>query len=81
MKRKIQYNSDSERITIIEENSALILVEEHNIYDGNFLIFSNIPLEKEIIYTQVPQEDFNRQKTDLIEIQDVIFNAIMEGKL
>jgi hypothetical protein len=38
---KIQYVDVSDRQRIIKENSDKLLVEEQNIIDGNFLIFSD----------------------------------------
>lgn len=43
MLTKIQYQDEAERQQIIEANSSLILIEEQNITEGNFLIFSDTP--------------------------------------
>lgn len=49
MIKKIQYGIDKSREQVIAENDELILIEEQNIFTGNFLIFSDIkPLEENI---------------------------------
>lgn len=59
---KFEFENDEERIAIISENTSKILVEEQYIIEGNFLIFSDEPLPGKIIYTQVPQEEFEQLK-------------------
>lgn len=49
MNKTIQYDSLDERNIIIDENKNLLLIEEKNITEGNFLIFSDIkPLEVQL---------------------------------
>lgn len=46
---KVQYQDQTERQTIIDANSDKYLIEEQNITEGNFLIFSDTPrLEDEV---------------------------------
>ncbi|WP_432358826.1 hypothetical protein [Sporosarcina sp. UB5] len=40
---KYEYETDVDRKRILEENKHLSLIEEQNILDGNFLIFSETP--------------------------------------
>jgi hypothetical protein len=44
MIKKVQYTSLTERESIITENANLTLIEEMNITEGNFLIFSDYQL-------------------------------------
>jgi hypothetical protein len=76
---KIQYSNISERNTIIEENSNLILVEEQNIKEGNFLMFSDVPVEREIIFINAPKEEFDNFKTQLEASQEAIDFLLMGG--
>lgn len=49
MEYKFEYFGQLERQTIIETNSDKYLIAEHNIADGNFLIFTDIkPVGEEI---------------------------------
>lgn len=41
MKVKKQYQSLEERELLIHEHSDLFLIEEHNITEGNFLVFAD----------------------------------------
>lgn len=46
---KIQYNNLEERQQIIDANQDNFLIEEQNILDGNFLIFTDIkPVEYQL---------------------------------
>ncbi|MBS4173469.1 hypothetical protein [Bacillus sp. FJAT-49736] len=65
MKLKIQYFSPEEREKILSENSALYLVEEQNIIVGNFLIFSDTPAEKEVVYVNLPQKELELLKAQV----------------
>ena len=40
---KYQYSTQEERDLIISQNDDKILIEEQNITEGNFLLFSNVP--------------------------------------
>lgn len=68
MQLKIQYHSQQERENIINEHSSLILLEEQNISEGNFLIFSDSPIERETIYTNVPQSEIEAMKQSIAEL-------------
>lgn len=41
MRVKRQYGTVEERDSIIQEHSDLFLIEEHNITEGNFLVFAD----------------------------------------
>lgn len=70
MRIKIQYSNLEERENIISENLTLFLIEEQNVSEGNFLVFSDMPLEKEIVYTQVPKEDFQALQSNVTEVAE-----------
>lgn len=49
MKKTVQYDTDTERSDLIAEHSGLYLIEERNITEGNFLVFTDVkPIEAEI---------------------------------
>lgn len=49
MDYKYQYKDDTERQSILNKNKNKYLIEEQNITEGNFLIFSDIkPLENQL---------------------------------
>lgn len=63
---KIQYYTQEDRQRILDENTTNYLVEEANIIDGNFLIFTDIkPIEQEFIELK----DENKQLTATIMAQ------------
>ena len=68
MRRKIEYYTDQERQQVLEANADLILVEEQNITEGNFLIFSDKPLPERIIYTKVPVAELESIKQSIAEL-------------
>lgn len=46
---KFQYNNDEERQKILADNIEKHLIEERNVTEGNFLIFTDIkPLDIEV---------------------------------
>jgi hypothetical protein len=71
MKSILQYNTQEERDSLISAHNSLILIEEQNITEGNFLIFSDNPTEdtKQVVYINVAQTDFDKQKNDLELLQ------------
>lgn len=76
MKKVVQYQTSEERESLLIENADLILVEEKNIVDGNYLVFSDVPLEKEtvIVYSNVPKGKIE----ELEQRQDLTENALLE---
>jgi len=62
MEYKFKYENKEERDSIIKEHSNLILIEEQNITEGNFLIFTDIqPEQSEEI------QDLNTRINDITE--------------
>lgn len=74
MKKVIQYNSIEQRDSIILEFSNLTLIEEQNITEGNFLVFSDNPSEdrNNIIFSNIPQNEFDIQKNKLAQQEQQI---------
>lgn len=49
MNYKFQYTTQDEKTAILNNNKDKILIEEQNITEGNFLIFSDVkPLENQL---------------------------------
>lgn len=46
---KIQYNDEGEKPLIIGNNKDKLLIEEQHITEGNFLIFTDIPRDEDIL--------------------------------
>jgi hypothetical protein len=80
MKKTVQYSNSEERQIALDNNINLALVEERNIIEGNFLIFSDVPLEKEIVYANVPQEEFEKNKEQILQLKEnqVATNRIVD---
>lgn len=66
MKYTFQYESDAERENLISTHSDKTIVEEKNITEGDFLVFSDDPENdtKHIVYVTVPEEEFKEFKQD-----------------
>lgn len=67
---KIQYTDGQSRANIISSNANLFLIEEQNISEGNFLIFSDTLPEPPIIYVTVPQQEFEGIKQQTFQQQE-----------
>lgn len=65
MTKIIQYTSDSEVADIKQQNSDLFLIEIRNILEGNFLVFSDTPVQTRTIDVERPITN-----TNLVELQD-----------
>ncbi|PRR85945.1 hypothetical protein [Clostridium luticellarii] len=49
MNYKFEYKTDEEKTNILNQNKDKVLIEEQNLFTGNFLIFSDVkPLENQI---------------------------------
>jgi len=73
---KIQYSTMEERDNILTQNDHLILVAEHNITEGNFLVFSDEPLSHEMVYISVPEEDFTGLKQQIVDLEMAIASIL-----
>lgn len=65
MTYKYEYKTDDERTNVISQNKDKTLIEEQNIIEGNFLIFSDVkPLENQL--------------KDLQDNQLILMNAVAD---
>lgn len=76
MKYTFQYESEEQRGSLIATHSDKTIIEEQNIAEGNFLIFSDNPEEdtKLIVYVNLPEKDFIALK----KRQDATENALLD---
>lgn len=66
MIKKIEYDTEQARQNIIADNANLILIEEQNITEGNFLIFTDEkPLENQIADLQDNQQTIKDGMADM----------------
>ncbi|MCI1615971.1 hypothetical protein [Heyndrickxia oleronia] len=72
MEYKFQYSTPQERERILEDNASKILIEEQNIAEGNFLIFSDAPIEKEVEFVNIPQSEIDSIKQSIAELSLLI---------
>jgi len=75
---KVEYKNEKERTTLLSIHSDLILIEEQNITEGNFLIFSDTIPEKEVIYTNVPEGKIEEMELKMEEKDRENKNALFE---
>ncbi|KQY91634.1 hypothetical protein ASD24_23150 [Paenibacillus sp. Root52] len=66
-----QFNSSDERDNLIIEHDDKFLIEERNITEGNFLVFSDERPQPPIVYVSVPSEEFEnlKQESTLLKAQ------------
>jgi hypothetical protein len=69
MNLKIQFNTPTERQSIIEAHPTLTLIEEQNVKEGNFLIFSD---------TEPIEIQMQELKSDNLALMDA-FATLYEG--
>lgn len=70
---KVQYKTREEREQILANNVGLYLIEEQNITEGNFLIFSDKPNEH-IEVTVATKEDYNILENRIKTLEDTVLN-------
>ena len=76
MNYKYQYTDSIDRQTIIDSHKDKILIEEQNITEGNFLIFSDIkPLENQL------QEQQDNQLTIMDAIATIYEGLAAKGSI
>lgn len=56
MEYKYQYKTQEERSALMLEHNNLILVEEQNLIEGNFLMFADTKRPTPIVYVSIPEE-------------------------
>ena len=65
MYHKIQYETPAEKETLLRENESKYLIEEQNLFDGNFLIFSE---ERPVD----PQIEVQTLKTKVAQLEELV---------
>lgn len=61
MNYKYEYKNNDEREELINKYNTLFLIEEQNIVEGNFLIFSDTQRQSE----NIESEDLNNRVSDI----------------
>ncbi|OES45799.1 hypothetical protein [Domibacillus iocasae] len=64
----IEYKSINDREQVKAQNGHLLLIEERNISEGNFLIFSDAELQRDIVYTTVPSQEIESLMSSNTEV-------------
>lgn len=73
----VQYNTQEEREQIIIKHSNKFLIEERNIAEGNFLVFSDKP-NTELIPVNISKEDFDKLNSSVADLWETV---LMGGSL
>jgi len=71
-----QFETTEDANLIIAEHKDLTLLEMQYHFNGNFLVFSTEPPKPVVIYTQVPQEEFDAMK-EVVSRMPETENAIL----
>lgn len=74
MRHVKQYNSKAERKALLQEFATMYLIEERNITEGNFLVFSDTPPEPPVNKVHVPEAEFRSLQTQVVDAN----NATLE---
>jgi hypothetical protein len=80
---KFQYSTETEKDEIINSNTHLHLCEQQNLFEGNFLVFSELPLPIVPYYSNVEFEKLKSEntllKSQLQSTQEAVDFLIMNG--
>lgn len=76
MTYRFQYTNNEERKSILEVNKDKYLIEEQNYFEGNFLVYSDVPPVKEIVYVNVPQEKLEKINENTDYLLDVDYRLL-----
>lgn len=79
MQYEFQFETAEDREAILSANTDKYLIKEQNIIEGSFLIFSDKPLPERVVYTQVPQQEFEGLLARQDATDDMVLQLIMEG--
>ncbi|AZS14246.1 hypothetical protein [Paenibacillus lutimineralis] len=71
MRKKFEYKTLQEREALMKEHADWYFVEEHNLIDGNFLIFTDT-IEEPLTYISIPKAEYYAMKQSDIEIKQAI---------
>jgi hypothetical protein len=73
MEYKFQYENESEKLKLLEDNKSKIWIEEQSFLDGgNYLIFADEPRAPQPIYINMPKEELDDLKNQVLEMQSYI---------
>jgi len=76
---KIQYIDQSDRQTVLDANTDKILIEEQNIAEGNFLIYSDTPsLEVQIAQLKEDNLIIREDSLILMDVLATMFEVMLE---
>ncbi|MGE6603937.1 hypothetical protein ACQKEY_19805 [Lysinibacillus fusiformis] len=67
----IQYYSQEEREQLIVKHSNKFLIEERNITEGNFLVFSDTP-NTNVLPVVVTKDEFDELKTSIADLWETV---------
>lgn len=67
----IQYYTQEEREQLLDKFSNKFLIEERNISEGNFLVFSDTP-NTNILPVVVTQDEFETMEQRVKKLEDVL---------
>lgn len=81
MNYKYEYKTEEERQSILSNNADKFLIEEQNISEGNFLIFSDIQPPQPEVKVLIKEEDLNEIKQNQTLMQQAIDDLILGGVL
>lgn len=81
MKFTFEYKTIEQREMIINDNKNLVLIEEQNLLNGNFLIFSDTIPTEEVIYINVPKKDLDELESRTTSVEDMLLQLMMEGTI
>lgn len=81
MLTKFQYSTVEEREQILQENSSSYHIEEQNLFEGNFLIFSDEPRPIEPIYVDVSKTELAKIQEQVNELTLTLGDALLGGGL
>lgn len=72
MRYTFEYTNDEERENIIKANKSKYLIEERNISNGNFLVFTSVkPLEVEVGELKQEKSTLQLALAETIEKQEI----------
>lgn len=70
MRYKIQYTDDLDRQRIMDENTDKQLIEEHNIAEGNFLVFTDM-------LAQTTLEELKENQLILMDVMATMYEDML----
>lgn len=76
MNYKFEYKSQDERQNILNQNTDKFLIEEQNIAEGNFLIFSDVQPSLPKVQIIVKEDNLNSIQTQIANMQEAINLAL-----